>query len=53
MGWTVWLVCVQVSKYFSEVFKELVPEGKALLIMKRSVDAVRNAEINMYIYSVL
>lgn len=29
----------QVSKYFSEVFKELVPEGKALLIMKRSVDA--------------
>ena len=26
------------SKNFSDVFKELVPEGKAQLIMKRAVD---------------
>ena len=30
--------CAQVSKNFSDVFKELVPDGKAQLIMKRAVD---------------
>jgi len=29
-----------VSKNFSDVFKELVPDGKAQLIMKRAVDVV-------------
>lgn len=29
----------QVSKNFSDVFKELVPNGKAQLVMKRAVDA--------------
>lgn len=33
-------VCAQVSKNFSDVFKELVPDGKAQLIMKRAVDVV-------------
>ena len=28
------------SKNFSDVFKELVPDGKAQLIMKRAVDVV-------------
>lgn len=28
----------QVSKYFSEVFKELVPDGRANLVMQRRVD---------------
>ena len=32
--------CAQVSKNFSDVFKELVPDGKAQLIMKRAVDVV-------------
>lgn len=26
--------CIQVSKYFSEVFKKLVPSGHAQLVMK-------------------
>ena len=31
---------LQVSKNFSDVFKQLVPNGKAQLVMKRAVDAV-------------
>lgn len=30
------LTYLQVSKNFSDVFKELVPDGKAQLIMKRA-----------------
>ena len=32
------LILVQVAKNFSEVFVELVPQGKAQLTMQRAVD---------------
>lgn len=28
-------LCFQVSKYFSEIFKKLAPDGHAVLVMKK------------------
>ena len=38
VGAVLWLfcnVCFQVSKYFSEIFKKLAPQGHAVLVMKK------------------
>lgn len=35
----------QVSKYFSEVFKKLVPQGHAMLVMKTDGDEEAEASV--------
>ena len=37
-------VALQVSEYFSEVFKKLVPAGHAQLVMKTDIDDVEGGE---------
>lgn len=42
---------VQVSKNFSEVFKELVPQGHGQLVMKRAIEEVSPIYMYPYIYT--